>query len=109
ARNRDQPVTNLRLTLFLSAWQRRKLHLSDHFRLRRIAERTDPGGPVDRHRGRPLQQVCTDVARVETHVTGRRIFAELEHELKCRDTFRTVDGRLSTRVKHLAAEGPEDR
>src|SRR6185503_6279494 len=71
--------------------------------------RTDPRGPVDRHRRRSLQQVCTDVARIETHVTGRRVFTEFEHELKRRDTFGTVDCGLFTRVEHLAAEGPEDR
>src|SRR6185437_391390 len=58
---------------------------------------------------RSLQQVCTNFVSIETRVTGRRVFAELEHELKRRDAFETVDGRLSIRVKHLAAEGPEDR
>ncbi len=53
--------------------------------------------------------MCTNFISIETRVTRRRVFAQLDHEFERGDPFRTVDCWFSGCVEHLAAEGPEDR
>src|SRR6185503_1365322 len=105
-RNRNEPVADFGLAGLLRTRQSCELHLPDHLRLRLITERTDPRGPVDRHRRRSLQQVCTNVVGIETRITWRRVLAQVDHELECCNSLRTVDCGLAIRVKHLTAKSP---
>src|SRR4029079_16598231 len=74
-----------------------------------IIERADPRRPVDRHRRGPLKQMRGDFTGVEARITRGCVFAELEHKLQRVDALLTIDRRLSTRIKHLRPECPENR